>query len=143
MTPEQFAESMRRKGETVWTMFLRMLGHAMAQQQSGSGASDIELLMALFDKNRAVALKRVLAGQIQDMEGSLMALEGEDGSTLISERNKVALEVLRERIKAGDKKIAIFYGAGHMRDFQQRLRDDFKLAPSETRWLDAWNLRSE
>jgi len=143
MSPEQFAESMRRKGESMLGMFLRMMGYAMARQQSAGGASDAELLFALFDKNRALALKRVLAEQFQDMEGSLLAIEGKDGSTLISERNKVALEVLRKQIEAGHKKIAIFYGAGHMSDFQERLADDFDLKPSGTRWLDAWNLRSK
>jgi hypothetical protein len=142
MSPEQFAESMRRKGESMLSMFLRMMGHAMARQQAG-GASDAQLLFALFDKNRALALKRVLAEQFQDMEGSLLAIEGKDGSTIISERNKVALEVLRKQIEAGHKKIAIFYGAGHMSDFQKRLADDFDLKPASTRWLDAWNLRSK
>ena len=52
-------------------------------------------------------------------------MEGPKGSTLISGRNKVALDVLRKEIAAGKKKIAIFYGAGHMPDFQKRLRDDF------------------
>ncbi len=141
MSPEQFAESMKRKGESMLGTFLRMLGHAMAQQQGAGATSDLELLMALFDKNRAVALKRIMAGQIQDMEGTLLAVEGKDGSTLISERNKVALEVLRQQIAAGNRKIAIFYGAGHMSDFQKRLGQDFGLVPTNTRWLDAWDLR--
>ena len=40
MSPEQFAESMKRKGETMLGTFLRMLGHAMARQQGSGGASD-------------------------------------------------------------------------------------------------------
>jgi hypothetical protein len=143
MSPEQFAESMRRKGESMLGTFLRMMGYAMARQQASGSASDAQLLFALFDKNRALALKRILAEQFQDMEGSLLAIEGKDGSTLISERNKVALKVLRKEIDAGRRKIAIFYGAGHMSDFQKRLAADFDLEPSNTRWLDAWNLRSK
>ena len=97
--------------------------------------------MALFDKNRALALKRIMAEQMEDMKGMLTGLEGPDGSTIISERNKLALEVLGKQIAAGKQKIAIFYGAGHMPDFQKRVRDQFGLAPVNTRWLVAWNLK--
>ena len=142
MSPEQFAESMQRKGESVLGIFLRMMGYAMARQGKADGkGSDIQLLAALFDKNRSLALKRAMAEQFQDMEGAMLVIEGPDGSTLISERNKVALEVLRKQIAEGKKKIAIFYGGGHMPDMQKRLLDDFKLVPSTTRWLDAWDMR--
>lgn len=142
MSPEQFAESMRTRGESMWSMFLRMMGYAMAQQgKSGKGPSDLELLMALFNPNRAMALKRVLAEQFEDMEGSMLAIEGPEGSTLISERNKVAIEKLQQQLDAGRQKVAIFYGAGHMSDFQTRLKEQFGLAPVKTDWLVAWNLK--
>jgi len=144
MSPEEFADSMRRRGESVFQVFLRMLGYAMARQaQEPGGGGDFRLFLALFDKNRALAIKRVLAEQFEDLEGSLNAIEGPEGSTLISERNKVALKVLREQIASGKQKLAIFYGAGHMSDFEQRLADDFGLAPVSTRWLTAWDLKAE
>ena len=144
MSPDQFADSMRRRGESVFQVFLRMFGYAMARQaQEPGGSGDFRLLLALFDKDRALAIKRVLAEQFEDLEGSLNAIEGPEGSTLISERNKVALGVLREQIAAGKRKLAVFYGAGHMSDFEQRLADDFGLAPVSTRWLTAWDLTAE
>jgi hypothetical protein len=82
-----------------------------------------------------------MAEQFQDMEGSVLAIGGPEGSTLIQERNKVALQVLRKQLAAGKKRIAIFYGAGHMSDFEQRLRDEFDLAPINTRWLVAWDMK--
>ena len=125
-------------------VFFRMLGYAMARQaEDPAGTSDFRLLMALFDKDRALAVKRILAEQFEDLEGSLNAIEGPQGSTLISERNKVALGVLRREIQAGKRKLAIFYGAGHMPDFEERLRDDFGLVPAGKRWLAAWHLKSE
>jgi hypothetical protein len=99
------------------------------------------MVMALFDKDRAMALKRVLAEDFLDMEGSIQAIEGPKGSAIIADRNKAALKVLRREIDAGKKRIAIFYGAGHMADFQGRLRDEFALAPVSTRWLVAWDLK--
>jgi len=38
--------------------------------------------------------------------------------------------VLQKEIAAGKKKIAIFYGAGHMPDFLKKLHDEFGLARS-------------
>lgn len=144
MSPDQFAKSMKDRGESVFGMFLRMMGYAIAKQNQGKGgASDVQFLMALFDKDRAMALKRIMAEQFEDMQGSFMVIDGPDGSTIISERNKVALSVLRKQLAAGKKKIAIFYGAGHMSDIQKRLLSDFDLAPVSTRWLVAWNLKAK
>jgi hypothetical protein len=144
MSPEQFSESMRKRNESVWTMFFRMMGYALAKESRNDGKStDAELLLALFDKNRALALKRLLAEQFEDMEGSLLAIEGPEGSTLVSGRNQVAAEVLRKQIAAGKRKIAIFYGAGHMADLEKRLHDDFGLVPVSTRWLTAWDLKAK
>jgi hypothetical protein len=141
MSPEQFAQTMRRRGESVWTIFLRMITYSMTRSDSGS-VSDTDILLALFDKDRSLALKRAMAEQFRDMEGSINALEGPNGSTIISERNKVALGVLRKQIASGTRRIAIFYGAGHMPDFQKRIGQEFGLSPAETRWLVAWDLKT-
>jgi hypothetical protein len=69
------------------------------------------------------------------------AFGGEDGSSLITDRNTAALSVLRQQLQNGAKSVAIFYGAAHMHDFDQRLRKNFNLEPTETVWLEAWNLR--
>ena len=144
MSPEEFANSMRKKGETAWTMLMRMLKYALSQQNKKAGkTSDAELLMALFNKDRALLLKRLMAEQFQDMEGMLGALSGPDGSTIVTERNKVVLKVLGQQIAAGKRKIAIFYGAGHMSDIKKRLSDDFGLVPIRTRWVTAWDMKAK
>ncbi len=142
MSPKQMAKSMQDRGESVFQVFFRMMGYAMSQQGDANNG-DAALLVALLSKNRALAMKRVLAEQFQDLEGSLMAISGPDGSTLITERNKVALKVLKEQIEAGHKRLAIFYGAGHMYDFQDRIEKDFGLAPVKTEWLVAWDLKGK
>jgi hypothetical protein len=142
MSPDEFSKAMKDRGESFWTMFWRMMGHAMAQQSKlqGKMPSDFEILMALFDKNRSVVLKRLMAEQMGDLEGSVAAIEGPNGSTLVSGRNQKALEVLRKELAAGKKKLAIFYGAAHMPDFETRLAADFGLKPEKTQWLQAWDL---
>lgn len=141
MSPDEFQKSMNDRGESFLGMFLRAVGYSMTQSApSGSGTSDAQLLMAMFDKNRALALKRIMARQFQDMGGALAIFNGPNGSTLITERNKVALDSLKKQLAAGDKKIAVFYGAGHLPDMAERLEKDFGMKRQETRWLKAWNL---
>jgi len=140
--PEDFAKSMEERNESFLGMFARMWGQAIAQQSTQKNrTSDVDVLAALFSPNRSFAMKRVMAEQFENVEGVMEALEGKDGSTIITERNKVALKKLSEQIAAGKKKIAIFYGAGHLGDMEKRLLgDEFELKRSGEQWLDAWNL---
>jgi hypothetical protein len=59
---------------------------------------------------------------------------------IITERNKMALKVLKEQLAAGKKNLGIFYGAGHLNDMDERLRKDFGLTPVSITWMTAWNL---
>jgi hypothetical protein len=143
MSPEDFAKSMEEREESFIGMFARMWGQAIAQQSSQKNrTSDFDVLAALFSSDRAGTMKRVMAEQFENVEGVMQALEGPDGSTIITERNKVALKKLAEQIAAGKKKIAIFYGAGHLGDMEKRLVSDFELKRSGEDWLDAWILTS-
>lgn len=142
MSPEQFAQSMRDRSESFTDIVFRMMGYNMARQNEGAGrTSDAQLLTALFSGDRAMVFRRIMAAQFEDMQGAMAAIEGPEGSTLITERNKVALAVLRRELAAGRRKVAVFYGAGHMDDMLTRLRDDFELVPAEIRWLTAWKLQ--
>jgi len=142
MSPEDFEKAMAERGESIWGMMFRMMGQAMAQQAAGKNApSDLDILMALFDRNRALRLKRIMAGQFENLEFVTTALSGPNGSTLIEGRNQAALKILKQQIESGKKKIAIFYGAGHMPDIEKRLISDFGLKLDSERWVEAWNLR--
>jgi hypothetical protein len=143
MTPDEFARSMKDRKESFLQMYFRMLGEAMAQQSemASKGESlDIDLIAALFAKDRPRRLKIALAKQLADMESFMVSLGGEQGSVIISERNKKALQVLKQQLDNGKKHLGIFYGAGHLNDMDQRLRKDFSLQPVEIHWITAWNL---
>ena len=142
MTPEEMAKSMKDRGESVLTMLFKMMGAGFAQQARGK-TNDVEVLMALFAPDRSVRLKRILAKQVTDLETLNSSLAGKDGSsTLIGERNRKALAVMKREVeKQGRRRIAIFYGAGHLADFERRLEKDFGMKPSgDPRWLTAWDL---
>jgi hypothetical protein len=144
LSPSEFAQSMKDKGESFWTIFFRLMAAGMARQANNPGkGGDFDILMALFEKDRAIKLKRIMADQFADMDMITAAFNGPDGSTLITERNKAALAVLGKQIDAGRKKIAIFYGGGHMPDMESRAIADYRLKRSSQEWLEAWNLRDK
>jgi hypothetical protein len=148
MSPDEFAKSMKDRGESFTTMFLRMMGQGIAQQTKQQGGNDSEMLVAMIqsmlgDPSGALNLKRKMAEQMEDLDGAMSAFEGPNGSVIITERNKKALEVLTKEINAGKKSIGIFYGAGHMNDMEKRLLDEFGLKRETERWLTAWNLQEK
>jgi hypothetical protein len=143
MSPDEFMQSMKDRNESFLQMYFRLLGQAMAHQsemQAKGESVDLDLITALFATDRPRRLKIMLAKQLSDMESLMVSLGGEQGSTIISERNKKALDVLKKQLSAGKKRIGIFYGAGHLNDMDERLRKDFQLEPAAITWLTAWNL---
>jgi hypothetical protein len=148
MSPDEFNKSMTDRGESFMQMFLRLMGQGMAQQaraqqEGGGGSSDLNLLVALFSRDRATKLKKLMAEQFENMESQMLVFDGPGGSTIITERNKKAFEVLDKELKAGKKKIAVFYGAGHLPDMEKRLVADFGLKRDSERWLTAWTLEKQ
>lgn len=59
---------------------------------------------------------------------------------LIEERDKVVVCDVQNaaRARPRPRSIAVFYGAGHMIDLEQRLRDALAYRPAEERWLTAF-----
>lgn len=140
MTPAEFFDTMNSRKESVLKMFFQSLGSGIAMQSAGRGG-DVGLLAALISENRAKGLRRAFADQMQMMDGQMAALTGEDGkSTLITERNAKAFQVMDREIKAGKKKLGVFYGAGHLKDMHERLVKQYGMQLVETKWLDAWGL---
>lgn len=139
MSPEEFGESMKNNDESISKMLLRAMGQSMALQSRGQGG-DASMLLALFSKNKTLRLRRSMAEQMKNMEGGMIAFEGKEGSTIIDHRNAKAMDVLQREITSGKKKIAVFYGAGHLPDMQRRLQSDFKMQRAGQFWLDAWKL---
>lgn len=141
MSPDEFNKSMKDKGESFGQMFLRAIGTGLAQQATGKqGTSDFEMLSAMFAKDRAQKLRTAMAGQFEDMEQQITLFDGPDGSTILTERNRKAFEVLAKQLEEGKKNIGVFYGAAHLPDMDKRLLKDFGMKRTETNWVKAWSL---
>ena len=138
---DELSQSMKDRGESFLQILFRMMGQAMALQSRGKPQySDSQLLLALFSKDRPRKLKQIMADLFEDMESMNLGLDGPNGSTIVTERNKRAIEVLEKQLAHGRKKIGIFYGAMHMPDMEKRLRARFKMTPKGTQWLTAWEM---
>jgi hypothetical protein len=144
MSPEEFSKSMADRGESFMKMYMRLIGQEIARQtkqQADGKFAEFGLLAAFLSSDRNRRLKIALAEQFEDLESMLAGFGGPDGSTIITERNRVALEVLAAQLSEGKRTVGVFYGAGHLADMDKRLREQFDLQPVEVTWLDAWNLR--
>jgi hypothetical protein len=144
LSPEQFLQAMKDRDEGFLQMYMRLLGHtlgAQSEMMANGESPDVAIFAALFAEDRPLRLKKILSQQLADTEEMLTSFGGEDGSVLISDRNQAALKVLRKEMAAGKKRLAIFYGAGHLADMDKRLRTEFGLKPVEITWLTAWDLR--
>lgn len=141
MTPDEFFKSMKKRKEGVMQMMFRSLGAGVAMQSRGKN-SDLSLITAAASDDPQKGLRRAMAEQMVDMDGQMAALSGSDGkSTLITERNAKAFEVLKREIDNGRKNLGVFYGAGHLKDMHERLVKEYGMQPEKVDWLDAWDLR--
>jgi hypothetical protein len=143
MSPDEFTKVMADRNESFLQMYFKLLGTAMAEQSKMAAkgdSNDIDLIGALFASDRPRRLKIILGKQLSEMESLMVSFGGEEGSTIITERNKKALAVLKSQMAAGKKHVGVFYGAGHLTDMDKRLRDDFHLQPASITWLTAWDL---
>lgn len=149
LTVGEFQQLSAEKGESLWTLVLRMMAAQYAAQQKGEGPelSGLALLMTfvLGGEERAQGLKRMLAREFENIEMLVAGLEPREPgkeSVLLGERNKAAVRVLGEQLAAGRRRLAIFYGAAHMPDFEVRLQRDLGFHKVADAWLPAWRMRA-
>lgn len=142
MTPEQLSRSMKARNESILTLVLRAAAVSMAKENAAGGKPpDISsLFMLMFDDARAMALRRIMASEFEDMDQLLEALNGPEGSAIVHDRNSVALSKLSEVRRVGAQRVAIFYGGAHMPDLFARALHQQNLRYVGEEWLRAWKL---
>ena len=149
MDREAFEKAQAERGESFEMMMLQQLLSAMSKPQPQAlpgGVDDTEQLLREMVKlvtrpDMERQIKTMLAKQMDQMQDAAMGLDGPNGSVILTERNKAAVKVLADTVKAGKKKISLFYGAAHMPDLAKRVREmGFKPA-GPVEWKAAWDLR--
>ena len=142
--PATFFRLQREKGESFLSLLFKFMRKEMAREAQGRGSQMglFELIQAFASDDSARSLKLLLARQMEDVEAMMAGFEEGDekgGSVIVAERNKVAIGALERVLREGKKRTAIFYGAGHMQDFEKRLRD-LGFAKDGGEWVTAWNI---
>lgn len=136
---DEFVNLQADKGES----FATLIGRAMEAQLDIGTNRDAEpkgsqLLLALLGD--ASGLKVALAKQLAVADELVVAMESGGGSVIISDRNKVALDVFARETAAGRKNLGIFYGAAHLNDMEMRLEKQGYRRTGE-RWMTAWDIK--
>jgi hypothetical protein len=139
MSVEGFFESQEEKKETFITLWFKAMQAQGALDRDRPQPSMVELLMILRQEDPSMDLKRLVGQEFDSMEKLIMGMESNGGTSIIGERNRHALEVLEKEIKAGKKRLAIFYGAAHLPDMEKRLlAQGYRREKLE--WVKAWDL---
>jgi hypothetical protein len=151
LSPDQMAEAIRKRGDNGASIgikiFFDILNQANRQSEArakkGADFSELQLLSAMFDPNRPLAFKKMFAEQMDLIGGLGTGLGSTLDTILVQDRNAAAMKVLKKEIDNGTRKIAIFYGAAHMPDFDRRLTEELKLKRESMSWDSAWDLRGK
>jgi hypothetical protein len=147
LSPDEMAQAIKSRGDSGGSVFIKVFfdllkassRQAEAREKRGGDFSEFQLLAALFDSNRPLALKRLMADQMELVESGT-GLGPTLDTILVQDRNGAAMKVLADQIKKGTAKIAIFYGAAHMPDFDRRLTQELKLKRESMTWDRAWDM---
>ncbi len=143
---DEMGELMSSRDESLMTLFTR--ASEMAKQGGVAGvptdAAETEVMMKRIFQSimsgDSGGLKRTVAPFLSEAESFITQIEGDQGSVLVSERNRVVMEKLAKlQQDRGRGSYTIFYGAGHMPDFEKRLLEQ-GFRKSDPIWLDAWSM---
>ena len=143
LSPEGMKKAMKERGDDKMTIILGVIADLLRKRNLDADkpepqAPDISLTDLLNPKK----FKRIMAQQFEDAGGDV-SLGGTINRLLVEDRNKACIKVLQQQLTAGKKKIAIFYGAAHMPDFDKRLKEDFGMKRTESEWITARNLADD
>ena len=141
LSPTEMSQSMDERGESLYVYFWRLFYASMNQYAKDPlGLNDIQKLSALLSADSDNAFKVMMAYEMADLD-MLRDILGDDAdSAVIGARNQRAIDVLKESLASGEKRIGIFYGVAHMPDMERRLIEQLDLVYLDTTWVDAWRL---
>ncbi len=133
LTLAGFKKLQKEKGESLLGFALQNAANA---KKSGN-QPDMQKLLNAFLSGNSNGMKLELVNTIGGSGDQMAGLLGQ--SVIITDRNQACLKVLAEQIKAGKKKLGIFYGAAHFPDMEKEI---LKMGYQKTahRWLTAWDI---
>jgi len=149
MSPTEMSKKMDERGETPLTVGLSALSEMLRNQNkmanektsSSNPIADQIASESIFElMGNPLKMKTMMAQQFTETGVMENGLGTTLNRMLIVDRNSAALKVLQKELAKGKQKIAIFYGAAHMPDFEKRLVGDLGMKRTQQVWIDAWDL---
>jgi hypothetical protein len=148
LSPAELDNVTKDRGDDGFTMMVDMLLDTMRRVNRDRNSLDKSPaqektldLSVLSDPDGAVKIRRLLANGFGTNISLETVLRPAQIATLIRARNDRAMEVLQQQLDADKRQIALFWGAGHMQDFERQLILDYGFEPAGVVWRDAWDLR--
>jgi hypothetical protein len=147
LSVKDLPEVLNKRGDNLLSLFLSIAAdmireHNLAQakmQKEGKKVEKFNAMSLLTDPQAPYKLRHGMAKELVENESGLGFGKTVD-SLVIDERNEMCMKVLAKQLAAGKKKIAIFYGAAHMPDFEQRLIRDHNMRAVGMDWYTAWEI---
>ena len=133
--------------DRLWKRGERSMTLEMLSNDSGFQQGAVRFLLSMVSNSPGFK-KLVIRALGEGGRRSSDALGAVDTRIIIDERNDAVIDTLHTLLaeKSPPASVAIFYGAAHMRDFEDTLRADFGLEPDGVRWdsamsVDEWNAK--
>lgn len=151
LSPQELSDAMAARGESLPQLLMKLIKlstdpeikkalEAKGYKEPGlEGINPLLILLRGPTQEDRIKIRRFMAQGLIGSDAVLKVLEGEKGFSLITDRNSEVMAVLNREIALGKRKLAIFYGVGHLPDMHTRLTaQGYRLAKVE--WLNAWNM---
>jgi hypothetical protein len=151
LTPDQLRAAMTARGESLPQLLMKIIKLSSDPEiakglQSQDGEDPLEGINPLMIVLRGptaddkLKIRRFMAKGLVGSDAVLKLMEGENGFSLITDRNAAVVSVLKREVGAGKRKVAIFYGVGHLPDLHKRLTDELGLTLKKVEWVRAWRM---
>ena len=152
LSPDELRAAMTARGESLPQLFIKLLkvssDPAVEKSLKDHGFTSANLdginpLLVILRGPTAEErqrIKRFMAQGLVASDSVLKMLEGDNGFSIITDRNKAIMTALNRELVKGKRKIAIFYGVGHLPDLHKRLTTELGFSIVAIQWNKAWSL---
>ena len=157
LSQTEMAQRMADRGESSTTLLVDLLSHIIkrisADQENQTATAQIDIgtgekparkpldVSLLTDPNGIMKIRRMMATTLVDSQLLDSSFPPSIHRLIVSDRNDRVMSVLNKTKKKGNQRVAIFYGAGHMADFEKRLVEEHGMEMVDVNWRNAWDLR--
>lgn len=165
LSTQERSDLMKARGDDQVTLMADLLAHIIKKMNVGgneAGTEENELdaqvdeesepnsepkrsftidLKVLTDPNGIMKIRRMMASVLVDSKLLESIFPPSIHKLMIGDRNDRVMSFLEKERAEGKRRIAIFFGVGHMPDLEERLITQYGMELQSVNWRNAWDLR--